>query len=277
MAFTAQQRYKIIRNFQLARTRKFLGNPDPIQSSVGIETSYYKALRQIVRQLTNAVKSQVLPILKQAEPQYVQDSSLEELVNRTLSDIESQIGDIESTGTRIAAAMATRGEAFNRARFVATINKSVGISVADIVTKDVSLPVIEASVKANVDLIKTIPPQYLERVQKAVTQGLQRGDNFFSIRESILEVGQSTNRRAKIIARDQVTKLNAALTENRQQALGITEYVWRTASDDRVRPEHEDNDGKTFAWSDPPSTGHPGTEVLCRCVAEPKIDHLFDR
>ena len=32
-------------------------------------------------------------------------------------------------------------------------------------------------------------------------------------------------------------------------------YIWRTRGDGRVRPEHQANDGKIFAWGDPPPTG----------------------
>jgi len=46
-------------------------------------------------------------------------------------------------------------------------------------------------------------------------------------------------------------------------------YIWRTAQDERVRSSHAANDGKVFAWGDPPTTGHPGHERNCRCWADP--------
>lgn len=46
-------------------------------------------------------------------------------------------------------------------------------------------------------------------------------------------------------------------------------YTWRTAHDERVRPAHAANEGRVFAWSDPPPTGHPGHDPNCRCTAEP--------
>lgn len=46
-------------------------------------------------------------------------------------------------------------------------------------------------------------------------------------------------------------------------------YVWRTARDERVRPAHAANEGRVFAWRDPPPTGHPGEAHQCRCWAEP--------
>ncbi|MEG6507839.1 phage minor head protein [Methyloligella sp. 2.7D] len=50
-----------------------------------------------------------------------------------------------------------------------------------------------------------------------------------------------------------------------------THYIWRTRRDDRVRPSHRENEGKVFAWDDPPPTGHPGEAYGCRCWAEPYI------
>jgi hypothetical protein len=36
-----------------------------------------------------------------------------------------------------------------------------------------------------------------------------------------------------------------------------------------VRPSHIENNGKLFAWDNPPETGHPGEGYGCRCTAEP--------
>lgn len=51
------------------------------------------------------------------------------------------------------------------------------------------------------------------------------------------------------------------------QAKGYDGYYWQTMEDDRVRPTHQANDGKFFKWDNPPITGHPGTEINCRCIA----------
>jgi hypothetical protein len=46
-------------------------------------------------------------------------------------------------------------------------------------------------------------------------------------------------------------------------------YIWHTQGDEKVRPSHAANDGKVFAWKNPPETGNPGEEYGCRCWAEP--------
>ncbi len=48
-----------------------------------------------------------------------------------------------------------------------------------------------------------------------------------------------------------------------------THYTWRTRGDGKVRSSHAANDGRVFAWDNPPATGHPGEDYGCRCVAEP--------
>lgn len=36
-----------------------------------------------------------------------------------------------------------------------------------------------------------------------------------------------------------------------------------------MRDSHQENNGKIFAWDNPPPTGHPGEDYGCRCKAEP--------
>jgi len=52
-------------------------------------------------------------------------------------------------------------------------------------------------------------------------------------------------------------------------AHATTHYIWRTRGDNKVRASHAANNGKIFAWDNPPPTGHPGEDYGCRCTAEP--------
>ncbi len=60
--------------------------------------------------------------------------------------------------------------------------------------------------------------------------------------------------------------LKAAANEH-----ATTHYIWRTQGDDKVRASHAANNGKIFAWDNPPETGHPGEDYNCRCTAEPYV------
>lgn len=125
------------------------------------------------------------------------------------------------------------------------------------------LPLQNNWVAQNVQLIKSIPEQYLSRVETLVRQGVVSGLSPKELAKQISEAGGVTLRRANIIARDQTSKANAQLSEYRMNDLGINRYIWTTSHDERVRPYHRTLDGKEFSFDKPPSEGNPGQPVLC--------------
>jgi SPP1 gp7 family putative phage head morphogenesis protein len=274
--YTPAQKQAIIRKMRREKRKRFLVARG-VEASRAVEIQYLAAMKRIIQKLKNQVNSTLLPSLGQFEVDYVKDSpSLIVYFSSIVTQLGQQVGDIEETAESIASRMATATEAFNRRNFVKTINSAIGVNLVDIIRAEGVQFQIEAAVTENIDLIKTIPKEYHERIKKAVTQGINQGDDFFSIRKSILEIGESTDKRAKLIARDQVAKLNAAVTETRQKKMGITHYFWRTSRDERVRDTHKANADKRFAWDNPPSkTGHPGDDIQCRCTAEPDLSHLL--
>lgn len=82
----------------------------------------------------------------------------------------------------------------------------------------------------------------------------------------------STEKHARLVAHDQINKLNADLNQTRQRAAGVTKYVWTTQGDSRVRPAHRALNGQVFDWQNPPAVGPPGTPINCRCFAVPVVD-----
>ena len=92
--------------------------------------------------------------------------------------------------------------------------------------------------------------------------------------KEIQKVYGMDRRHAQLIARDQTAKLNGAITRRQQEDAGISEYIWSTSGDSRVRETHAALNNKRFKWNDPPvvdaKTGrrcHPGEDYQCRCVA----------
>lgn len=56
-----------------------------------------------------------------------------------------------------------------------------------------------------------------------------------------------------------------------QSGLGVTEYIWRSRDDERVRSLHRQYGDQTFFWDIPPEGSHPGAGYNCRCYAEPVL------
>lgn len=126
--------------------------------------------------------------------------------------------------------------------------------------------------KENDAHIRSIPNRFLDDVSNLVQRRVRAGDRPVVIARDIQKRFKTGQKQAALIARDQVNKLNGALTRMRQTNLGIRQYIWRTSRDERVRTKHLDREGQTFDWDDPPDGGHPGQEVNCRCTAEPVIE-----
>lgn len=106
-----------------------------------------------------------------------------------------------------------------------------------------------------------------QEVQSALLEGLERGQSVQQIQARLRERVQVSRSRAGTIVRNELGNASAFAQRESQEEAGITQYIWHTAGDDRVRPEHRARNGKTFSWDDPPSDGHPGQPIMCRCVA----------
>lgn len=124
----------------------------------------------------------------------------------------------------------------------------------------------------NVALISSLDTRYLDEVRDAVLATVGEGHSTASLSRAISERYGVARSRADLIATDQVGTLNAKITQERQQQLGVESYTWSSSGDSRVRPLHVQLDGTVRRWDDPhPTEGHPGLPIRCRCSAIPVI------
>ena len=126
-----------------------------------------------------------------------------------------------------------------------------------------------------VTLIKSIPLDAAKRVHELTLQGIEDGTRANEIAKEIMRSGDVAESRAKLIARTEVSRTAATLTEARAKAVGSEGYIWRTSGDSDVRHSHKEMNGKFVRWDSPPTldklTGHAGCLPNCRCYPEPVI------
>lgn len=182
------------------------------------------------------------------------------------------------------------------------------LGVEFIVTEPWEKEVIEAWGETNFELIKSLGNEYIKDVNRIVSEGVQFGKSYNSMVEEIAKLNKHyTQRRATLIARDQVGKLNGQLTKRRQRDAGIDMYSWLTAGDERVRgnpsgpyknanPSHYEMGlgGKVYRWdnnnvystdggktwkkrSGKMTNSIPGEDILCRCTALPYFDDIIEQ
>ncbi len=268
-----------VRGRTLPRRRSFARQVPPR----AVEQSYAEQLLRLVGELREAVRGELLPHLPDwAEEMQrlhsVRKDDAGDALRLRIADVRFKLENGAFSAERLkllARPIAERTSEHQKRELQRQLVTAVGVEVP-IFDRQLG-PRVEAFTSENVGLIQSMPAQALDQVQRTLLQGLSKGERAEALAEDIegrLDVAES---RALLIARDQVGKFFGSLNRARQTDLGLTHFVWATAGDERVRPEHQELDGKRFSWATgAPGEGFPGEPVLCRCTPEPDVDALLD-
>lgn len=157
----------------------------------------------------------------------------------------------------------------------AQFSKEMGLTLRQEIRGAPTGRMVREKLAENVKLIKSIPTKAGERVHKLTMEALTTGRRASEIADEIARSTKVTKSRATLIARTEVARTSAALTESRARHIGVTQYIWRTANDSDVRPSHKKMNGKVVNYDSPPTldgmVGHAGEFPNCRCFQEPLI------
>lgn len=130
--------------------------------------------------------------------------------------------DRTSQAENIANGFVGRGDAQNHAEVSTNLKNQTGIDLSAYLRNSPNIAErVNALTAGNIQLIKSIRAQYLDKVQNAVMQAMVRGSLNKDLAAQIKDLGKTTEKRAMFIARDQSSKLNAALTQVRHEEVGI--------------------------------------------------------
>ena len=252
-----------------------------IRPPIGIELAYQRFIIGLLRELDADIKE----VVNANADAWVAAWSAESGIN-VVSWSDDASGDFRGIIDRMLGRLSTRvppatakvardTSEYNKRQWRDSLRAAYGV---DVVRAEPWLASQLASwEKENLSLITNMSQNRIASVQGIVQRAVGSGTRASSLVDQVsksLDVGRG---RAKTIARDQVSKLNANLTQIRQRDAGVEEYEWSTSRDERVRPTHRANEGKRFKWSEPPAaTGHPGHDINCRCVAMPVFQEIED-
>lgn len=260
-----------------------LRRPGRLKISKRPELGYRKALNRAIAELSAVVRDVIIPeipSLVAGAPEEMRADALGDELSGLIDRAELVwAGSVDNEGPARAAAeeVGSQNQKNQRQAFRTVLG------VDPVASEPFLGPLVDDFVQRNARLIRRVSADFLAKVEAQVGDGVRAGRRVESIQRDLERnfLGSGTEvrkakKRAKLIARDQVSKYQGDLSRIRQTRLGVTRYIWRTSRDARVRPEHAAREGKIFSWSRPPDDGHPGQPINCRCHAEPVLSDLVD-
>jgi uncharacterized protein with gpF-like domain len=261
---------------------------DAVYPNVGVESWYYNTLLiqigamadEMQRALASAPWDENL-LARDAKA----NDDLSHAIRRALDAWASKWTDKwAKMSERIAYEFATKSQqttdyavqqSFKRAGFVLKFKPTKPMLLA-----------FNSRVQANVDLIRSIPQEYLKDVSQKVWQHVSAGGDMAALSADIQRVYQVTQHRAALIARDQNNKGKAVFEDVRRMELGIEEAAWQhSAAGKEPRPTHVEAGQKRErynikqGWLDPADGKYkrPGEDINCRCTSRAVIPGLRRR
>lgn len=264
----------------------------------GIENKYYRELKGFYKPLADYVekyiKENLEPLLRGDSEEIHLDAipgnSFRDMIHNLenwLSIYMPEISDLpESSNNNIIltslAKTADEAMAFGNKEFSKMLEKGINVNLPT--AADWWEDMKKSWAEDNYDLITSNAKKYVSEINVLTEQAIVNGFSPAKLTEQIKQATERlSDKHCKLLARDQMGKLNGQITQAQMQEVGLDLYVWSTAYDDRVRDSHAvmegllcryddasvcsyDN-GKT--WVARPSGAvdlHPGQDIQCRCI-----------
>jgi SPP1 gp7 family putative phage head morphogenesis protein len=245
----------------------------PIDPSISAESWYRKTLFKLIDSIIADLTPELTELLSEYDKQFSTDSIGKE-TTRIFAILKKRYDRKLGAYDRIAEKLFNKIDKQNKQKFYKQVEQTLGLNYQQLKKNENLENIRSMAIAQNASLIKTIPEKYIQQVEQALYSqfsNMEKGRSLIKEFQPLIEnFNGDTYKRARFIARDQTSKINADLVKYRAENAGSDEYIWRTVADERVRPTHKEKDRQTFKWSEPPEdTGHPGKDYQCRCRAIP--------
>lgn len=246
----------------------------PVHPNRGIEVDYRNRLLKLIDEMHNSVMYWLGAAYKANPPHMASDATpaaeLKAALRKLNKRWQKRFNELAPDLARyFAKSISKRSD-----KALMAILKKAGIAIEFKMTK-AQKDILQATVQANVALIKSIPQQYHTHIEGIVMRSVQEGRDLKTLARHLQKNYGVTRRRAALIARDQNNKATAALHRARQVELGITHAIWLySGAGKHPRPAHVAMNGKRFdvkkgMWDrDEKAWVLPGVLINCRCISK---------
>lgn len=247
-----------------------------IEGRLGTEKAYYSALRSMLAEIATETRQSIIPLYEQEQAaKRAQRAFTGDADQSWFSRLRALIVALQRVSSDTVNRVLTLEASRHTDQFLAAAKKAIGIDLRSVVQQeDLAAYLVEAAGR-NTSLITGLADDTLKRIEQTVYNNSIAGNSVTTLRKALQDDFGISDRRAKLIARDQTAKLNSDLSRIRQEQAGVTSYTWTTSRDERVRERHRRLDGKVYKWGE--ATGAeqglpPGQPINCRCISRGLVE-----
>lgn len=258
-----------------------------VSHSKQLEVKYRRELDALLRYMLDIALDEL------REPEKVNDAlpdyfkSLTAKMNRIFDKLDAI--DLSMFANLIASRVVNTANNVNKERFNRQTSKTFGIDLKGALASSGKAVQDQLAIdrELNASLIKSVATEFKQQISETIMASVQSGQRSTDLITQIKERYHVSQSRAKLIARDQTSKLNGSLVKARAEAVGSKTYIWSGTRDERnfKRTDHWVMNGMLCKWDDPTvfsddngetwkkrkSIGgvelHPSQDYNCRCTA----------
>lgn len=246
-----------------------------VHASAAVHDWYFAELDRIVKAMQAEISRYVLAAYGSLEPQsHAMDAANPSILLRAALRKWGGlwISKFDRLSLDLSQAFARKSFTITQTQMRAAL-KEAGFTVKFAPTPG-SRAAYQAVVAEQVNLIKSIPAEYLKAVETKVWGSVMKGADMHALATDLRKTYGVTRERAAFIARDQNNKAKAIIEKTRRQELGIEEAYWQHSAGGKVpRATHVAASGKRYRLSQgfyDSAVGKyimPGELPNCRCTS----------
>lgn len=269
-----------------------VGLGKPLIPNEAVRIWYNRQLDALAKAMLADYKSEIAKVMQKGTMRefYAQDASPSDLMKKLMSRLDSKWKDIyRGFAKQTAKEFTEKVDETSKASTVFSLS-AAGVKEPRTTYNENVANTLQAASDFNNTLITGIQVDAHEKIYNAIMLSLtspnpeEQGQK--GITKALQETGDFTKNRAKLIARDQNSKLYSSLNVDRMKQNGIEKFKWMHSSAGKVpRESHLKMDGHIFSFDDPElwkeggdfglrkgDLGPPGWAINCRCRAVPVIE-----
>lgn len=272
----------------------------PLIVNASLQAKYVRALKKLTLQMTTETKAQVTKLFrgdtageyfteqKEAASAVAMDASLASQAKKLMSKLTLKFTQLFNSSASSLAERMLNGTLTSTSSTLHTSLKQLsgGLSLKTGVVPSGMEDVSKSIVNENVQLIKSIPQDYLSDVTGAVFRSITTGAGIASLIPELSKYAGISDRRVKLMALDQTRKAYNAIAKQKMINIGVGQFEWlHSAGGRQPRRSHIAMTGNIYSFDDlpvinqeqvdkgyeSPERGIPGQAINCRCKMIPVI------